>query len=218
MVLSSAKAKTRQQAAMVAAGRAALEGVEEEEPKSEAITASAPVPALAPDTREQLRTRLLQQKLKRFQIEAVEGEDERPAKRQRVMEREVGVMDAESKQEDNILNLKDRVEKMEGEIAEEIAGETSNAARWIRKRLLLNLQERERLLRQFVEMKEKEKQASEKASFSKLGETLAASPSFRTDQSVGNLPALYLFHFTSALYLLHFTSCTLPAGTCHSSK
>ena len=51
------------------------------------------------------------------------------------------------------MDLASRVARMEGEMRDDIGQETSEMGQWIRKRLLLNLQEKERLLEQYVVLK-----------------------------------------------------------------
>jgi hypothetical protein len=51
------------------------------------------------------------------------------------------------------LDLASRVARMEADMVEDITEEDSDMGQWIRKRLLLNLQEKERLLEQFVVLK-----------------------------------------------------------------
>ena len=152
---------------MVLAGQEALEEVgnrvngseraeqghgQEEE---EVVVVASPVPALAPDRRVEMQTRLLQSKLKRLQEEA-EAADEQTVKRRRLTSKKgsrilgwrKGVEDANSE-----MDLASRVARMEADMVEDIRQETSEKGQWIRKRLLLNLQEKERLLEEFVALK-----------------------------------------------------------------
>ena len=164
LVPTAVKAKARREVTMVLAGQQALEELENREKGSgragheeeeEEVVARAPVPALAPDRRGEVQTRLLQRKLKHLQEEA-EAADEQVVKRQRLTSKKAsgvlgwrkGVEDASSK-----MDLASRVARMEGEMRDDIGQETSEMGQWIRKRLLLNLQEKERLLEQYVVLK-----------------------------------------------------------------
>ena len=164
LVPAATKAKTRREVTMVLAGQQALEELENREKGSgragheeeeEEVVARAPVPALAPDRRGEVQTRLLQRKLKHLQEEA-EAADEQVVKRQRLTSKKAsgilgwrkGVEDASSK-----MDLASRVARMEGEMRDDIGQEMSEMGQWIRKRLLLNLQEKERLLEQYVVLK-----------------------------------------------------------------
>ena len=167
LVPAATKAKTRREVTMVLAGQQALEELESREKGSEGevqgqgevegeqVVAASPVPALAPDRRGEIQTRFLQRKLKHLQEEA-EAADEQVVKRQRLTSKKgskilgwrKGVEDATSN-----LDLASRVARMEADMAEGIGQETSEKGQWIRKRLLLNLQEKERLLEEFVALK-----------------------------------------------------------------
>jgi hypothetical protein len=164
LVPAATRAKARKESTMINAGRQALEEVGnrengseggEQEGQEQEVVASAPVPALAPDRRVEMQTRLLQAKLKRLQEDA-EASHERVFKRQRLASKNgsgvlgwrKGVEDANSD-----LDLASRVARMEADMVEDLTEEDSDIGQWIRKRLLLNLQEKERLLEQFVVLK-----------------------------------------------------------------
>jgi hypothetical protein len=113
------------------------------------------VAALASDKRGEVQTRVLQLRLKRLRDEAEVTEEEEgqsPVKRRRILR--VEVKEGEKNGEDtsasrNPMDLATRAAKLEESMAGETGEgweETSEKGMWVRKRLALNLRERERLL------------------------------------------------------------------------
>ena len=163
LIPSANKAKARREVAMISAGQQALKevgdmengsGGEGQEVPREEEMAAASVPALAPDRRAEVQTRLLKRRLEHLQEEAKAG-DEGIVKRQRLTTKSgSGGLGGGRGGEDisSDLDLVSRVARMEADMAAEIQ-EDSATGRWIQRRLFHNLQERERLLEQFAAWK-----------------------------------------------------------------